>query len=263
MTGQPIIFLSVFKSGTHLVRRILEDMTGLPFFEPPIVAGKVNYQDAGQLIHKKGHFYSWHLFPTPEVCQKLVEMKAKPIFLLRNIYDLPVSMYYHFANNIDVEIGRGRNVDAYFRAMSREEGLSAIISGMERVDFRWRGTGPHYQQMALMLEFANQYPCFVTSFERINTQKAEEVVRLGDFLELPLSQERVTTILHNSGFQVMKETSLSGSHFRKGQAGSHADELNQEHVVLIQQQLATHAPQLAQLVAQAQLPEILARHGQL
>ncbi len=255
-----IIFLSVFKSGTVLMRRIIEDLTSLPWIEPDIIPGKVNYQDPNQLFHKDGYFYSWHLFPHEEVRGRLHKMNAKPILLMRNIYDLVVSMYYHFANNTDADIGRGRNVDHYFQEMSRTEGITCIIKGMQRPDFRWLGIGPHLQQMEQMLILAGEIPSFVSTFERVTSDKESEIKRLANFLDIPLDNSHIQRIVQESSFDHMKEKATAkkkGSHFRQGKTGSHKKELSTKQITMITNELAPFAPNLVRLVHKADLLEVI------
>lgn len=257
----PIVFLSVFKSGTEMMKRVIEDLTDLSPMEPEIIPGKVNYQDPAQLYYRHGCFYAWHLFPIPEVQQKLIASQARPVFLIRNIYDLVVSMYYQFANNIDADVGRGRNVEHYFQAISKDEGLSCIVEGMLKSDFVWKGMGPHFQQMELMLQFAEIYPCFVTSYENMIRHKADEVKRLTSFLELSLDDKQLQKICFNSRFDVMKANANPGnvgeSHFRKGRSGSHVEELSMMHVQQVQRALKNYAPNLPNLLAKANLSHVL------
>ncbi len=259
-SSPPIVFLSVFKSGTHLMRKILTDMTSLDFIEPTIIPGKVDYTDANQLFSQKGYYYSWHLIPTPQVQSKLKDMAAIPIFLLRNVFDMTVSMYYHFARNIDADIGRGRNVDHYFKDMSKSEGLTAIINGLQKPDFNWKGLGPHLEQMELMLTFAQEYPCFVTTFENITSHKFIEIKRLAQFLNLPLSDQQLCDIEQASSFNQMRAAARQknkGSHYRKGKKNSHIDELTHAHIRLIQQAVVTHSPNLPKLSSIAGIDDIL------
>jgi len=257
----PIAFLSVFKSGTEMMKRVIQDVTGLLPLEPEIIPGKVNYRDSSQLYFQNGCFYTWHLFPTPEVQQKLIETHARPVLLLRNIYDLVVSMYYHFANNIDADIGRGRNVDHYFREMSKKEGLSCIIEGIRKPDFLWKGIGPHLQHMELMLQFSERYPCFVTSYENITQQKSGEVQRLAKFFEIPLNDVQVQSICCNSCFNKMKANAdrkiLGVSHFRRGRSGAHAEELNMVHIAKIQHAIKSYSPHLTDLLDKTHLAHVL------
>lgn len=255
----PIVMLSVFKGGTHLMRRVLTDMTGLPFYEPPIVPGKVDYRDPEQLRFVPGHYYSWHLVPTAPIRERLVAAGARPVLVLRNIYDLVVSIYHHFAENIDADIGRGRNVDHYFRELSREAGLEAIITGMTRPDFRWQGIGPQANHLLEMLELAALYPSFVTTFERLTRDKPGEVARLARFLGVDLSAAARQAIVGGSSFEAMKAAASArgeGSHYRRGQAASHVDELTPHHRELIAVVLRQQAPDFEERARQAGFPEL-------
>lgn len=263
MSSDPrsLVFLSVFKSGTHLMRRMLERLTGLAAFEPPIVPGRVDYRDPGQLMFVPGHFYSWHLVPVPEVCARLRQHRARCVFLLRNVGDLTVSMYHHFADNIDADIGRGRNVDHHFRALSAEDGIHAIITGMQRDDFHWRGLGPHLHQMDRMLEFARTERCFVTTFERLTQHdRAGEVQRLAAFLEQSHDAGRIEGLLAETSFRAMRDDARArgvGSHYRAGKTGQHRERLTATHRDAVRAQLHACAPRLPHLVAEFELFEIL------
>jgi hypothetical protein len=253
--------LSVFKAGTHLVRQILQDLTGTPFYEPPIVPGRVDYRDPAQLVFTTGHFYSWHLVPTPPIREKLIAAQARPVLVMRNLFDLAVSMYHHFADNIDADIGRGRNVDHHFRAMSRDEGLEAIITGMTRPDFRWPGLGPQADHMVHLFELGAAHPCHLTTFERVTEDKPREVAAMAAFLGITLSEQRLQEIVHGSAFQTMRDRAAAAgrpSHFRRGHARSHTDELSPRHVSLIREVIDRQAPALAGWIERTGFHELLA-----
>jgi hypothetical protein len=262
--ARPIVMISVFKAGTHLMRRLLTDLTGRPHHEPPIVPGKVDYYDPGQLQFVPGRFYSWHLVPTEPIRRRLIAAAARPVLVLRNLFDLVVSMYHHFADNIDADSGRGRNVDHHFRAMDRDAGLEAIIVGLTRPDFRWRGIGPQAAHMVDLLALAEAHPSFVTSFERLTAHKRQEVQRLAAYLELSLSPARLDTIVGGSSFAAMRAQALAqgrGSHYREGQPGSHTRALTPRHIALVREQIAQHAPDLEARARAAGFGEILQTTG--
>ncbi|MGN7612485.1 sulfotransferase domain-containing protein [Magnetococcales bacterium HHB-1] len=261
-----LVNLTVFKSGTHLLRQIIQDLTGLPFFEPEIIPGQVNYQDPNQLYHTPGTFYSWHLQPTAEVRQKLMQMNAKPILLLRNIYDLTISIYYHFAHNIDHEIGRGRNVDHYFREMNFEEGIEAIIRGLRRPDFYWRGLAPHLHHSLRMLKLAQAYPSFITSFEKLTQNKSTQIKKLADFLKIPLSEQKLADLIARSSFNAMKaeaKKSPSGvvSHYRQGKVDGHAHLLQSKQKRMIHALLQQETPDLTKMAIKMGFEEIITISG--
>ena len=132
--SSPIVMSSVFKSGTWLLRYILESLTGFSYIEPLTENGPMDPSDPDLIAIKPNHFYSWHFIPSTDIQNKLIKINAKPIFLVRNIYSLAVSMYYHFANNIDHELGKGANKHLYFSKIDKNTGLHQIISGCNEAD---------------------------------------------------------------------------------------------------------------------------------
>lgn len=259
-TNTPIFVSSVFKSGTWLIRKIITDLTGLPAIEPTIKPGFMDPCDPEYVYYTPGYYYSWHFVPTKEIREKIIRHHGKPVFLIRNIYDLVVSMYYHFAGNIDADIGRGANVDQYFSTVSKQDGMNAVVIGRDAKGFRWSGIGPHISQMEQMLLFAQTYPCFITTYERLNLQKKEELIRLSEFLEYPITNAEVDIIMQSSSFNTMKAEAIqknAGSHFRNGKIKSHVDELNDDHIKNIDRELSIYAPRLQKLITEFGLNEIL------
>lgn len=249
-TQPPIFMASVFKSGTWLVRRIITDITGLTFNEPEIIPGEMNHADPALIEFKPGHFFSWHSVPTAEVRERLVAENAKVILLTRNIYDLAVSMYRHFANDIDVEIGRGAGQKNLFADMSPSQGIALTINGAWTPGFGWSGIGPHLFQIQEMLRFASEYPCCLLSFEQLMANRSGEVSRIADYLGVPLSPERINEVAQGSSFTAMKAAALSaggGSHFQEGKPGGHARHLFHFHLHMLRHQLRVHAPDLEPL----------------
>ncbi len=256
----PIIMSSVFKSGTWLLRFIVERLTGLSYYEPPIKAGAMDPTDPDLISIKTGHFYSWHFIPSPPVQEKLIRINARPIFLMRNIYDLVVSMYYHFANNIDHEIGRGANKHGYFSRLGKDAGIQKIITGCDDTEFKWRGIGPHLHQMECMFQFASVFPCHLASYEDIVSNKAKSIPALAEFLDISLSLNDLDELVRSSGFDAMKYSALKqnkASHFRQGKIQSHTHELSLKHIQEVQECLEKYAPKLAPLATLAGFNSLL------
>lgn len=258
MTQQPIFMASVFKSGTWLVRRIIQDMTGLAFSEPEIVPGEMNHNDPSLIEFKPGHFFSWHSIPNAETRAFLKERNAKVILLTRNIYDLAVSMYRHFANDIDSEIGRGAGQKDLFSEMSRSQGIALTINGAWTPGFGWTGMAPHIRQIREMLVFAREYPCCLLSFEKLFVDRRGEVEKIAEYLEISLSSQRIDEIVEGSSFSAMKAAaSGSGtSHFQEGKPGGHAKHLFRYHTYMIHHLIRTTAPDLEDLARELGVPEI-------
>jgi hypothetical protein len=258
--ARPIIMSSVFKSGTWLLRKIIADLTGLSVTEPEIRRGSMDPKDPHNVFCRPGHFYSWHFIPTDEVGLKLRKMHARPVFLLRNIYDLTVSMYYHFFNNIDGDIGRGAGKSEFFKRTGKQRSLEHIISGCQEPEFSWSGLGLHLQHMESMLSFAQRYPCHVVTYEQLVEDKEEEIKKIARFLDIHSAHSRIAEIVISTGFNAMKKNAMSngrGSHFRKGEVSGHVGELDKRHRDLINNELHKHAPNLTVLANSHGIAHIL------
>lgn len=259
-TDRPIVAISVFKSGTWLTRQIIEDLTHLKPVEVEIVPGFMDHGNPDYLFHRPGHFYSWHLVPTMPVQKKMRAMNALVVMTLRNVYDLAVSMYYHFANNIDWEIGRGAGQAEFFKSVGKERGLAYIISGGNEKGFLWPGIGYHLKQMQLSLEFSQGYPCCVLTFERLVQDRRLAVLELSRYLKVEVDDERLSAIVESSSFKSMKERNERkgiSSHFRKGKAFAYNDDLNKMHIALLQTQMHQYAPKLETLAHSRGVDEII------
>ena len=256
---QPVFMASVFKSGTWLVRRIITDITGLEFNEPAIVPGEMNHEDPSLIEFKPGHFFSWHSVPTAPVRELLKARNAKVILLTRNIFDLSVSMYRHFANDIDAEIGRGAGQKNLFGDMSPSQGIALTINGAWTPGFGWTGMGPHLHQVQEMLAFAREYPCCVLSFEQLMADRAGQVKRIADYLGIPLDAQRLAEVAQGSSFSAMKAAAEAGggaSHFQEGKPGGHAKYLFHYHVHMIRHLQRVHAPDLDRYAREADMREL-------
>ncbi len=258
--NQKIFVSSVFKSGTWLLRDILERLTGLKACEPEHIPSPPDYGDASLITFKPNRFFSWHSEVNDDVKRVIRGNDAKAIFLVRNIYDLAISMYFHFANDTDREIGKSAGQADFFKRFGRDEGLAMIISGYH--DFV--GLGPHLAQIRDMFKFAKEYPVLLTSYERLCLQKEKEIRRLSEYLGLPDNPETVAAIVEATDFDKMKKNAQakgSGSHFRRGAPGGQRETLKEYHLHMILGQLSQFAPELWTMAREQEFHEITQRLG--
>jgi hypothetical protein len=261
---RPIIMSSVFKSGTWLLRKIIADLTGLSVTEPEVRSGSMDPKEPQNVFCRPGHFYSWHFIPTVEVGMKLKKMHARPVFLLRNIYDLTVSMYYHFLNNIDADIGRGAGKSEFFSRIGKNKGLEYIIAGCKEPEFSWSGLGLHLHHMECMLTFAQDYPCHVVTYEQLVENKEEEIKKIAGFLGIDSMDSQIADIVISTEFNTMKKEAMNngnGSHFRKGKVYGHIGKLNERYSNLIKNELDMHASNLKALARDHGIEHILKVEG--
>lgn len=246
----PIFLATVFKSGTKLIEFLLTQLTGMQPYEPQF-SETPNYGSAEPILFPHGCFYAWHNVPTLEVKQKIIQSQARPIFLVRNIYDLVVSQYYHFAADVDAEIGRSTKTKTYFESMTRSEGLSLIICGATSEKFDWTGYGFYLHQIQEMLRFSMEYPCLIINYERLVLNKQDTLMSIAQFLDVKPGDEQIAALLQESSLESMRKSRAkvagTGAHFRKGTPGDHVNVLSPFHYDMISHVQRTYAPDLADL----------------
>lgn len=256
----PIFVATVFKSGTKLLEHILEKLTGLPAHPLGMEVGS-DYESADPIIFEDGKFFIWHNVPSDAVKARIRENKAKPIFLIRNIFDLAVSQYFHFAEDVDAAIGHGTHTADYFAEMGRDEGISLVLCGAMSERFSWHGYGYYLRQIQEMLQFAKEYPCHVVIYDRLVLNKRHEIKRLAGFLGIKVRSSDLDEMLDSSSLGVMREVRVasvgSGKHFRKGAPGDHVNVLAPHHYHMISHLMAVYAPKLWALCEELQCGDVI------
>lgn len=241
---------TVFKSGTKLLEHIIEKLTGLSPYYLDMDVGS-NYESAEPIVFEDGKFFIWHNIPSASVKARIHGEKAKPIFLIRNIYDLAVSQYHHFANDVDAAINHSTHTSDYFATMSREEGISLLLCGATSKQFDWKGFGYQLFHIQEILRYAKENSSHVVIYDRLVNDKRREIERLASFLGIHTQPQIVNELLDTSKLDAMREARIaavgSGKHFRKGLPGDHVNVLVHQHYHMINHLLRTHAPLLPSL----------------
>ena len=255
------IFVStVFKSGTKLLEYIVEKLTGLSAHHLGMEVGS-DYESADPIVFGDGEFFIWHNIPSEAVKARIRAENAKPIFLIRNIFDLAVSQYFHFAEDVDEAIGHGTRTAEYFASMGRDEGISLVLCGATSAHFHWAGYGYYLRQIQEILKFSKEYPCHVISYDRLVQDKRREIERLASFLNINISSDVLNELLDNSSLGAMRSARVaavgSGKHFRKGIPGDHANVLAPQHYHMINHLMITYAPMLPSLTAELGFGDII------
>lgn len=252
---------TVFKSGTKLLEHILEKLTGLSANPLGMDVGS-DYESADPIIFENGKFFIWHNVLSDAVKARIRAENARPVFLIRNIYDLVVSQYFHFADDVDAAIGHSTGTADYFASMGREEGISLILCGATSECFHWHGYGYYLRQIQEILRFSKQYPCHVISYDRLVLDKRHEIGRLANFLGTDIAPELMNELLDSSALGVMREARAasvgSGKHFRKGTPGDHVNVLAPRHYHMINHLKLTYAPELDALCEELEFGDITA-----
>lgn len=244
---RPVFVATVFKSGTKLLEHIVAKLTGLEINAPTMSAGS-DYESAGPIVFECGKFFIWHNVPSDTVKARLIEAHARPIFLIRNIYDLAVSQYFHFAHDVDAEIGYATHTAGYFSQMGQDEGIALLLSGATSEHFNWHGFGYYLRQTQEILQFSKEYPCHIMVYDSLVQNKHHEIQRLAAFLNVELTDELLGGLVDSSSLNSMREARISavgtGKHFRKGSPGDHVNVLKSWHYHMINQIKVIFAPRL-------------------
>lgn len=256
----PIVLISPIKSGTHFARDILARITGLNCYEPPIRERRLSYRDPEVLDFPLSSFFSWHLIPEPPVVQCLRAMDAKVICLYRNLYDLLVSIYYHFSLNIDHETGGAAEKDKFINKLLRNEAFWLILTGFNE-EVSWIGLTETFHQMRLMLSLSGQVQVLHTSYERLVDQCPNEIRTLARFIGKNLSDDQIGEIAQAVVFDKMKQQAetqgMGTSHFRVGKVGHNRRELSQAQRIALRGLIRATEPSLPGLLHDLGLSEVL------
>jgi hypothetical protein len=244
---RPIFVATVFKSGTKLLEHILVRLTGLGINAPTMSAGS-DYESAAPITFEIGKFFIWHNVPSDRVRARLIVANAQPIFLIRNIYDLAVSQYFHFAHDVDAEIGYATHTADYFAEMSQDEGISLLLSGATSERFNWHGFGYYLRQIQEILQFSKEFPCHVVVYDRLVNNKRFESEQLAAFLNIQPGDDLLDELIGSSSLSSMRDAGISmvgsGNHFRKGTPGDHVNILKPWHYDVVNQLKIHFAPSL-------------------
>lgn len=258
---EPLFVATIFKSGTKLLEHVLEKLTGLSPYHLGMGVGS-DYESATPITFEKGKFFIWHNVPSNAVKARIRTENAKPVFLIRNIFDLAVSQYFHFADDVDAAIGHSTSTADYFAGMGREEGISLVLCGATSEHFSWHGFGYYLRQTQEILQFSKEYPCHVVVYDRLVLNKRHEIKRLADFLKVEVSSSALNEMLDSSALGAMREARVasagSGKHFRKGAPGDHVNVLAPHHYHMISHLMMAHAPKLWDLCKELELGDVIA-----
>ncbi len=248
MNYKNIALISGIKTGTWLSREILSSITKMNFYEPEIIPGEKKYFDIKQLKFIPDHFYSWHIIPTKDIVDKLNNTKTKTVFIVRNIYDLVVSIYYHFYNNIDEDIGRGNNKDTFLKQFSFEEGLSLIITGFDEKGKRWNGMSEVIINSNEIFKASLHCDNILLSYNEIVSNKNNSISKIAQFLEYNLTKEEINNIEEETSFKSMKNKALinkrGASHFREGSLNKNRTKLSYFHQIQLRKIIKEYAPDI-------------------
>ncbi len=238
---------SVPKSGTWLLREILESITELKAHEPEIVPGVPDYENEMLIDFPPGTFFSWHSILTTRTISFLQSSQSKNIFLIRNIYDVLLSMFNHLLRDVDSSIGRSVGGNEYFDEKSTEQCMTLMIGGFTSLQMTWLGAGPLIRQIDSMLAFVESGNALLLEYEKLVHDKCRTIRSILDMLELKVSSKHVREIIENTDKDRMRrrlEESGRDSHVTTQEQALGRKVFSPYHKEMVDRIVLSHAPSL-------------------
>lgn len=258
--GRPIFVSSIMKSGTWLIRRMLEKMTGLKTYEPEIGPGHPNYEDELLIDFPSGHFFSWHMVITKNVEAVLRGARSQNLFIVRNIYDLILSMYNHLQNDVDAGIGRSIGGRGCFDGIADETAIAMVINGFSNHITSWHGISPHIKHMDSLFHARAKGLGVIVTYEGLVSEKAEVLRSISKWFEIPLEESEIADIENSTTVEKMQETGKQDGnegHFRAEDQRQSRNMITENHVNMVNMLIMRDAPELPALASDAGLSWIL------
>ena len=256
--SRPVFVSSVMKSGTWLLRAVLEELTGLKAHEPAIGSGTPAYDDEMLIDIPPGTFFSWHSVLNERSTALLRGAATKNIFLVRNVYDLIVSMYNHLARDADAAIGRSVGCAGYLAALPPEAGISMIIAGFSAPELTWDGLAPHIRHIASLVRFREEGgDALIMSYEELTRDKAAAVAKIAQYLEMPVDGEEVSRIVDATGFDAMREAAAASgtqAHFTADRDRNIRRFIHPYHIAMVNRISMQDFPDLVEKLAAIGMP---------
>jgi len=204
--SRAIFVSSIPKSGTWLLREIIEMLTSLKSFEPKVHPGSPpNYANDDLIEFPSDAFFSWHSVITKKTAAMLTGCQSKNIFLVRNIYDVLLSMRGHLIRDVDAIIGRSILGSDYFDGMSVEQSLTLLISGFSTPKLTFGGVRPFLKQMESFLDLVESGQALLLTYCDLTDRKLKTIQRISEFLGCEISNGRIHEIATATDKQVMRE----------------------------------------------------------
>lgn len=259
---RPIFVSTVMKSGTVLLQDVLEQMTGLALYEPPIGLGAPDYESEKPIEIPPGKFFCWHSTLNSRSVSLLKGCQSKNIFLVRNVYDILLAMLRHLIEDVDAELGYsvGGQGGEYFADKTLEQRLSLMISGFTSPKLTWAGVVPLLRQMESFLDLVESGHAFLLTYEQLTGDKPLALKRLMRFLELDLSEERLGEIADSTAKEAMRERKRDigmDRHISRPEEKLRHDVFQPYHKEMVDFAIHAHAPRLPERLVARKLGGVL------
>jgi len=249
------IFVStIMKSGTWLLRDIVSSITGLDPHEPEIdLKSPPGYDDEMKIEFPKGKFFIWHSEINARTRSLLAGCNSINLYLLRNIYDLLVSMTNHIQYDVDAGMGRSTGGKNFFNSISPEQALSMMICGFTAPQITWNGLRPHIRQMASMIRHAREGFAHLVYYENLVNNKKQSIEQIASILNADSDDACISDIIERTSpkqFQSYAAAIGSPDHVTPNERRNLKQHISQSHVQMVNHILWQELPECVELSKQ-------------
>ncbi|MCF6409958.1 sulfotransferase domain-containing protein [Pseudalkalibacillus salsuginis] len=212
---QPFFANSIAKSGTHLLRPLLEGIPSLNH-HTFIYPGRLDQLEEHRRIlatMATNHFANGHLHYSPQYSALFKHLNMKQLFLYRDPRDIVVSYAYFFMKF------KGHPYERYFTEnnMNIKERCTALINGFNTVYAHRSNINMFYQNFLGWMSEANILLVPYESLVHSKESQRNELRKILRFLEVEKRPMKIEEIVNMMQANVDPAKSPT---FRKGQAGN-------------------------------------------
>lgn len=201
---QNIFISSQLKSGTHLLRKIMQMITNQDYYEPFLNKEEPpnnkllhNYHDLNLIRFPENKFYSWHNIINSDTKSLLLSSRTTNIFLVRNIYEILFSLFNHFKNDVDQSIKRsiGKSAENQLFKNGYESAFFSLINGYTSSSFSFPGIRVIVEQIKSYCDFLKEKSSFFITYDHLVNNKESTIINLCKYLNLEITYESLQKIL--------------------------------------------------------------------
>lgn len=248
--SRPIFVSSTMKSGTWLMRAILQELTGLTPYEPFIAEGEQDYGDEKVIEFSDGHYFTWHSVLNKDVKAVLRAARSRNVFVVRNIFDIILSMLNHIQQDVDAAIGRSVGGAGEFDDDTPEMSIALVINGFVSKRMAWQGIAPHLKQMESLFQASSEGLGTLVVYEGLVAQKEATVRSLADALQIPVTDDDLSRIVKMTTVERMRQAARRAGnegHFRTEVERQPRSLITRRHVEMVDLLMLREAPRLREL----------------
>lgn len=232
-SGQRIFANSIPKAGTHLLRKVINQLPGVvPSWTYHIDHQISGWQKQIQAV-RRGQVVTAHLPWSTELAALLEQQECKLLLMIRDLRDIAVSGAFYGAYK-----DKSHRLHHYLNSLSSDdERLMASIAGIDghllADGIRSKSWGEHAEGF---LPWFDDDACLVIRFEDLigesgggsRSRQLQAISSIAAHLGVSLDEESLAKIADNA-FSTRSRT------YRKGQIGDWQNHFNEEHKRVFQQ----------------------------